>query len=65
MPTPSQLRSKAAEYAELAKTAAGPAEFNEFRKMEESLTTLAENEQWVRDHRDQTIQFRHSEAPAE
>ena len=42
MLTPSQLRSKAAEYAELAKTAIGPEELNEFRKMEQSLATLAE-----------------------
>ena len=28
------------------------------------VATLAENEQWVRDHRDQTIQAPHSEAPA-
>jgi len=53
--TPRQYRAKATEYAELAKTAKGLNEVREFQNLERSFTMLADNEQWLADHRDQTV----------
>lgn len=53
--TAEQYRTKAAEYSELVKTANGPKEVSEFQKLERSFTELADNEQWVTDHHDQTL----------
>ena len=50
--TANQYRTKAAEYAELLKTATLPAETREFRSLEQSYRTLAENEEWMADNRD-------------
>ena len=56
MLTPERYRAKAAEYAELAKMASGPEEAREFQQREHSFTALADNEQWLVDHHDQTVQ---------
>jgi hypothetical protein len=40
-------RAKAAEFSELLKTTSSPAETREFRKLEQSYLTLAENEEWM------------------
>ena|SRR5947207_2925467 len=49
-------RTKAAEFRELlAKAPRSPNE-SEFRDLEQSYTTLAENEEWMAVHIDQTIQ---------
>jgi hypothetical protein len=53
--TPEQYRAKAAEYGELAKTANGPDEAREFQRHERNFTELADNEQWVADHRNRTL----------
>jgi hypothetical protein len=53
--TSEQYRAKAAEYAELMKTASSADEVGEFHKLEQSFTELADNEQWVTDHHDQTL----------
>ena len=53
--TPELYRAKAAEYAELAKTASGPDEGREFQRREQSFTVLADNEQWLADHHEQTV----------
>ena len=45
--TPKQYRAKAAEYGELIKTTTIPDEAREFRKLEQSFTSLAENEEWL------------------
>jgi hypothetical protein len=50
-----QYRAKAAEYTELMKTTNSPDEVCEFHKLEQSFTQLADNEQWVTDHHDQTL----------
>jgi len=50
--TAEQYREKAAEYSELAKQANGPNEVREFQKREQSLTMLADNEQWLADNHD-------------
>ena len=55
MRAPELYRAKAAEYAELAKTANGPGETREFQRRERSFTVLADNEQWLADHHDQTV----------
>jgi hypothetical protein len=55
MVTPTQFRAKAAEYTELVKAARTPDEAREFQKLEQSFTTLADNEQWLCDNHDQTI----------
>ena len=49
-------RTKALEYAELAKTAANPIEKREFRRLESSLTTLADNEQWLKDNHQKLVE---------
>jgi len=53
--TAEQYRAKAAEYTELMKTANNPDELCQFHKLERSFTELADNEQWVTDHYDQTL----------
>src|SRR5260370_7431507 len=50
--TAKQYRAKAAEYTELLKAASLPAETCEFRKLEQSYLTLAENEEWMADNRE-------------
>ena len=48
--TANQYRTKAAEYSELLKAATLPAEICEFRRLEQSFRTLAENEEWMADN---------------
>ena len=52
---PERYRAKAAEYRELAKTASGPEQARKFQQREHSYTVLADNEQWLADHHDQTV----------
>jgi hypothetical protein len=54
--TPRQYRAKAAEFAELVKTANNPNELHEFREREQSFTALAKNEQWMTDNRGKMVQ---------
>jgi hypothetical protein len=63
--TPEHYRAKAAEYGELAKTANGPDEAREFQRHERNFTELADNEQWVADHRDQTVHATGADAVSE
>jgi hypothetical protein len=59
---PGQFRSKAAEYAELAKTADNSDEVREIQKLERSFSVLADNEQWLSDNHDKTVHApRHGE----
>ena len=53
--TPEQYREKAAEYSELLKTATAPKELHEFQRLEQSFTTLADNEQWLADNYAKTV----------
>jgi hypothetical protein len=46
----SNIIAKAAEYTELLKVASLPAEAREFRKLEQSYLTLAENDEWMADN---------------
>jgi hypothetical protein len=54
MLTAKQYRAKAAEYRDLLKAARLPAETREFRKLEQSYLTLAENEEWMADNPEKT-----------
>lgn len=53
--TPGRYRAKAAEYGELAKTATSPDDAREFQRRERSFVVLADNEQWLADHQNQTV----------
>jgi hypothetical protein len=53
--TPQQYRAKAAQYAELVKTASSAEEEREFRKLETSFLTLASNTQWTVDNQDKIL----------
>lgn len=54
MCTAKKYRVKAAELTELLKTASLPAEIREFRSLEQSYVTLAENDEWMADNLDKT-----------
>ena len=55
--TAEQYRAKAAEFrASLTNTPRSPNETREFRDLEQTYTTLAENEEWMAVHIDKTIQ---------
>ena len=57
--TAEQYRAKAAEFrAFLTNTSRSPNETREFRNLEKTYTTLAENEEWMAVHIDKTIQRR-------
>ena len=55
MREPELYRAKAAENAELAKMAKSADDAREFKRREGSYTALANNEQWLSDHYDQTV----------
>jgi hypothetical protein len=54
MCTAKQYRVKAGEFTELLKTASSPAKIREFRNLEQSYVTLAENDEWMVKNRDKT-----------
>ena len=55
--TAEQYRAKAAEFRTfLTNTPRSPNETREFRDLEQTYTTLAENEEWTTVHIDKTIQ---------
>lgn len=53
--TPEQYRAKAREYAEWAKATINPKEAHELKMLEQTFTTLADNEQWLADNHDKTV----------
>lgn len=54
--TSKRYRAKAAEYQELVKTANIPEDAREFRKREQSFTSLADNEEWLANNFEKTVQ---------
>ncbi len=50
MPTSAEYRAKAAEFAELARTAHDPEQARGFQERAQSLEALADNEQWLAKH---------------
>jgi hypothetical protein len=52
--TREQYRAKAARYTQLLKTTRSPAEAREFRKLEQSYITLAENDEWLAENLEKT-----------
>ncbi len=59
--TPKQYRAKAVEYGEMVKTSTAPNEKREFRKLEGSFATLADNEQWLEKNHNKTVHASESE----
>jgi hypothetical protein len=55
MSTSDQYRARAAEFAELARTTRIPEESREHRKLEQSFTSLAANEEWLAGNFDKTL----------
>lgn len=53
--TPSKFRAKAMKFADLAKAADSPESAREFQKQEQSFITLADNEEWLSEHYDETV----------
>ena len=53
--TPEQYRAKALEYSELLKTTSALHEMREYRQLERSFGTLADNAQWLADNRRKTV----------
>ncbi len=51
-----QYRDKAAEYSLRGKTANGPNETREFRQLEKSYAALADDEQWLADNHQKSVQ---------
>jgi hypothetical protein len=51
-----QFRDQANEYRKLGNGTDVPAELREFAKLERSFTALADNEQWLADNHDKTVQ---------
>lgn len=60
--TSKQYRDKATEYKQLVDTALTLNEKREYQNLEQRFTTLADNEQWMVDHREQTV---HAQADCE
>jgi len=56
MYTAKQYRAKAAEYKERADMAITPNEKRELQDLERSFSTLADNEQWLSNNSDKTVQ---------
>ena len=54
--TPDQFRAKAAEYAERIKSSTGANQTSEFRALEQRFTALADNEQWLSESYQRTVQ---------
>jgi hypothetical protein len=50
-----RYRAQANEAAERVKTARNPTELRELRALEQSYTTLADNEQWLADNHEHTL----------
>jgi hypothetical protein len=53
--TSKQYRDKAAEYKQLTDAAITLNEKREYQNLEQRFTTLADNEQWMVDHREQIV----------
>jgi hypothetical protein len=53
--TADQYRAKAIGYSNLTRSANGPNEVCEYRRLERSFTELADNAQWVTDNHDKMI----------
>ena len=62
--TPEQYRAKAREYADWAKATISPKEAHEYLMLEQSFTTLADNEQWLADNHDKTVHAKTHDIPA-
>jgi hypothetical protein len=55
MSTAEQYRAKAAEYRVLLGNPLSPSETKEFRALEQTFTTLADNEDWLARHAEKIV----------
>ena len=53
--TSEQFRAKALEYGNLAGTSANTDEKREYQKLQQSFAELADNDEWLAEHRKQTL----------
>lgn len=60
---PKQYRDKAAEFFQRGQTANSPDETHAFGRLERSFTALADNEQWLSDNHQKTIQADGADVP--
>ena len=63
--TPEQYRAKAREYTEWGKATISPKEAHEFKMLEQSFTTLADNEQWLAENHNKTVHAKTDDIPVE
>ena len=61
---PQLYRDKAVDYSQRGKTANGPNEAHEFARLEKSFTALADNEQWLSNNHQKTVQAPGDRVPA-
>jgi hypothetical protein len=61
--TPEQYRAKAREYGEWAKASISPKEVHEYKKLEQSFTTLADNEQWLAENHNKVVHAKTDDIP--
>ena len=61
--TPEQYRARAREYAEWAKATISPKEAHEYTMLQQSFTTLADNEQWLAENHDKTFHAKTDDIP--
>ena len=61
--TPEQYRAKAREYADWAKARISPKEAHEFKMLEQTFTTLADNEQWLAENHSKTVHSKTDDIP--
>lgn len=60
---PKEYRDRAVDFSERGKTANGTGESHEFERLEKSYATLADNEQWLSNNHQKTVQATGSDAP--
>jgi hypothetical protein len=58
-----RYRAKAAEFVELAKATASPSDIREYKNRERSFTTLADNEEWLKDNFDKMVHAPDKDGP--
>lgn len=58
-----QYRARAAEYGDLSKGATDPSQIREYKKSSDSFGSLAENEEWLADNFDKTLQSSDGKQP--
>ena len=58
-----QYRARAAEYGDLSRGATAPSQVREYKKSSDSFASLPENEEWLADNFDKTLQLPDGKQP--